>query len=334
MVTGIVMTAGLAASLVAQDYRAYQNYDFVAGDKILFEDDFRDAQDGEFPARWKLRKGQAVVNKVDGEPALLLTDGNYAEVEPRIRGNAYLPDTFTIELDFYPKAGGFEKIGVMLTNGDTDHNVFFGSDVNTENTEHDLSASYPGGSDAWDNKWHHLALVYKAGQLKAYEDQSRVLVAPDFGEGFQPKSVYFAGIGETDNPLIFRNVRIAAGGAMNVIQTLTRDGKVVSHILFDVNSSTVKPQSMGAIMDIVKALKSDASLKLEIGGHTDSDGDAAKNLALSESRAAAIKKLMVDQGIDAGRLTTKGYGATKPLAPNNSPENKANNRRVEFTKIA
>jgi OOP family OmpA-OmpF porin len=274
-----------------------------------------------------------VVNKVEGEPALLLTEGNYAKVEPRMTANASLPDSFTVEFDFFPKGGGFEKIGVILTSGDSDRSVFFGADVNTEGTDHDLSGTFPGGGEAWTDKWHHVAMVVKAGQLRAYEDQNRVLVAPDFGEKFQPKTVSFAGIGDNDNPVIFKNVRIAAGGGMNVIQTLTTQGKLVTHILFDVNSATVKPQSMGTIAEIVKALKSDPSLKLEIGGHTDSDGDAAKNISLSEARAGAIKQLIVDLGVDAGRLTPKGYGASKPLVPNTSPDNKANNRRVEFTKL-
>jgi outer membrane protein OmpA-like peptidoglycan-associated protein len=332
-----VAIAGAAAQPHAQDYKAYQNYDFVAGDRIIFEDDFRGDQDGEFPAHWRLNAGQAVINKIDGEPALLLTDGNYAVVAPRMKGDAYLPAEFTVEFDFYPKAGGFEKIGVIIKGDhkgdDQDRNVFFGADVNTENTDHDLNGTFPGGSEAFNNTWHHIALIYKNGQLKAYEDQNRVLVAPDFGEDFKPKSVTLAGIGDKDNPLIVKNFRLAAGGGMNVLQTLTKNGKVVSHILFDVNKATVKPASLGAISEIVKAMKSDASLKLEIGGHTDSDGAAAQNMTLSQSRADAVKKLMVDQGIDAARLTTKGYGATKPIGPNDSPEGKANNRRVEFTKV-
>ena len=69
-----------------------------------------------------------------------------------------------------------------------------------------------------------------------------------------------------------------------------------------------------------------------MGGYTDSDGDAARNVTLSQARAAAVKQLIVDQGIDASRLTAKGYGADKPIDSNTTPEGKANNRRVEFVK--
>jgi outer membrane protein OmpA-like peptidoglycan-associated protein len=80
-------------------------------------------------------------------------------------------------------------------------------------------------------------------------------------------------------------------------------------------------------------LNNDNTLKFEIGGHTDSDGDDNSNLKLSKDRSDTVKQKLVEYGIDAARLTTKGYGESKPLNDNSTPENKANNRRVEFRKL-
>ena len=89
---------------------------------------------------------------------------------------------------------------------------------------------------------------------------------------------------------------------------------------------------MGEINRIYALMKDHGDLKFEIGGHSDGDGDEAYNTKLSQQRADAVKTELVNKGIDASRLTTKGYGKSKPIADNNTPEGKANNRRVEFVK--
>lgn len=77
-----------------------------------------------------------------------------------------------------------------------------------------------------------------------------------------------------------------------------------------------------------------ADVKVQIVGHTDSDGDAAQNLDLSQRRAAAVRTvLMSDFGIDGARLTTDGKGEAQPLDTNDTAAGKANNRRVEFVKM-
>jgi OmpA-OmpF porin, OOP family len=112
------------------------------------------------------------------------------------------------------------------------------------------------------------------------------------------------------------------------------DAKIVTHgINFDVNKAVIKPESMGTLNAIVQILKDNPEVKFEVGGHTDSDGDDASNQKLSEQRANAVRTQLITMGIDAGRLSAKGYGETKPIADNKTFEGKANNRRVEFVKM-
>jgi len=314
---------------------AYQNYDFVPGDSIVFEDDFRSDADGEFPAHWKLVDGQAVVNMRDGAPALVITSGLGARVAPRIKTASYLGAAFTVEFDYFVPKDRWKDISVFLTCGtgkEARLDFQTGMQLSGDCAGNSLSGKYPGPEQDYVGKWHHAALVVKNGQFKGYIDQYRVLVVPDLEA--HPVSVAIGGRADEKDLVTFKNVRIANGGDMNLIDKLTRDGRIVTHgILFDVNKSDLKPQSMGTIRQIVALLNSNASLKLEIDGHTDSDGDANANLALSQSRADAVRQMLVTQGIDGARLTTKGFGAAKPIAPNTTPDGKANNRRVEFVKV-
>jgi outer membrane protein OmpA-like peptidoglycan-associated protein len=104
---------------------------------------------------------------------------------------------------------------------------------------------------------------------------------------------------------------------------------VVKGINFDVDKDTIRPNSKGTLDSAVKVLK-EFDVKIEISGHTDSDGAADHNRDLSKRRAEAVKKYLVDNGIDAGRITTVGYGPDKPIADNKTKRGKAENRRIEF----
>ena len=120
---------------------------------------------------------------------------------------------------------------------------------------------------------------------------------------------------------------------MNLIGKKFTDSKIVTHgINFDVDKATIKPESMGTLNMIVQVLKDNPDVKFEVDGHTDNTGAAAHNLQLSQQRADAVKTQLVSMGVDASRLTTKGFGDTKPITDNNTLEGRANNRRVEFVK--
>ena len=130
-----------------------------------------------------------------------------------------------------------------------------------------------------------------------------------------------------------KNVRIAKG-AVPLYDKLLTDGKFVTNgITFDVNKAIIKPESSGTINYVVDMMKAHPDLKFSVEGHTDCDGDEAFNQKLSEQRAQEVVRSIVLMGIDPGRLTGKGFGESKPISPNNTPEGKATNRRVEFVKL-
>ena len=327
--------------------RAYSNYDFVPGDRILFEDNFADDQDGEFPARWSLNAGQAVLNKMGGRDAFLLTNGNFARVSPLVKGKTYLSDTFTIEFDSYCTGGYGPHIYFFANTDDAaagnsaiaQVNVNSGNNwsavgVTSTANNLDLTGDYPADmtGEQYYNKWHHIAIAYRHNQLKVYIDQYRIITVP--GLAASPRAFDIEGIGDANTPVIMSNFRVANGGAMNMYTKKFTEAKIVTHgINFDVDKSSIKPESMGTLNAIKSILTDNPGLRFEIDGHTDNSGATAHNLALSQQRAEAVKQQLMVMGIDAARLTTKGFGDSKPMSDNTTPEGKANNRRVEFIRL-
>ncbi len=106
-------------------------------------------------------------------------------------------------------------------------------------------------------------------------------------------------------------------------------GFVLENVFFDVNKYDLKPESKVELNKLYDFLLLNKTLKVELGGHTDSDGEDTKNQVLSENRAKAVVTYLIEKGINKDRLTYKGYGETVPVAPNDTKENKAKNRRTE-----
>lgn len=101
-------------------------------------------------------------------------------------------------------------------------------------------------------------------------------------------------------------------------------------IQFDVNSSKLNAKSIGTLDQLVMLLNKFNDKKIELSSHTDSDGDDAKNLDLSISRAKSCEEYLVSKGIAKDRIKSNGFGETKPVAENTTPEGKQKNRRTEF----
>jgi outer membrane protein OmpA-like peptidoglycan-associated protein len=99
---------------------------------------------------------------------------------------------------------------------------------------------------------------------------------------------------------------------------------------FLIASATIAPESTAVLDKIAAAVKSCPTTRLRVEGHTDTDGSAAENQELSELRAKTVLDYLIRAGGDAARMTAAGFGATRPIAPNDTPDNKRKNRRIEF----
>lgn len=106
--------------------------------------------------------------------------------------------------------------------------------------------------------------------------------------------------------------------------------KALQGIQFESGKDLIKPVSYTVLNEIVSIMKTNTDYLLDINGHTDNVGDAVKNQELSENRALSVKKYLTSKGIDEGRVNTKGFGQTKPVADNSTVQGRKMNRRVEF----
>lgn len=111
---------------------------------------------------------------------------------------------------------------------------------------------------------------------------------------------------------------------------LTGGSIVLKNVFFDTDKSILKNESFVELQKLVDLLKKNKTMKIEISGHTDNQGAKAHNQTLSQDRAKAVYNYLVSNGIEALRLTYKGYGDTQPIADNGTEEGRALNRRTEF----
>ncbi|OGU29618.1 MAG: hypothetical protein A2057_08745 [Ignavibacteria bacterium GWA2_35_9] len=308
-----------------EELKVWSKYDFVSGDKIIFEDNLINEKHGEFPLKWNLLSGNAEIAKF-GDDNVIAFMINKTEISPLMKTKEYLPEVFTIEFDIYIHNKGNEAYYLNLKNT-------MQIDIRTNKVS---SRDFVGEPDESSRTtgWHHIALSFNQRALKVYFDQTRVLNIPNIEK--KPTSFTISALSHganKGNPSMIKNIRIAEGG-VELYDRLMTDGKIVTRgIYFDVGKATIKPESMGVINEIAKLMNDHPEIRLSVEGHTDSDGNDTFNQTLSKNRANAVKNALVSLGIELSRLEAAGWGESKPLNSNLTPEEKANNRRVEFIKI-
>ncbi|SEA17448.1 Outer membrane protein OmpA, partial [Thiothrix caldifontis] len=122
----------------------------------------------------------------------------------------------------------------------------------------------------------------------------------------------------------------AANTEVNQVGCSKNENINLKGVIFETGSAVLTADSFPILDEAANTLKQHPELKIEVGGHTDSSGDKAANEKLSQSRAEAVMKYLVEKGAKAELLSAKGYGSSTPLADNATPDGKAQNRRVEL----
>ena len=314
-------------------------YDFLPREKVIFEDDFSDDEPGDFPAKWERlgtkasRSPKHCQVQEGGNGHVLVTSDIISDIEPVIKNDSNLTDSFTLEYDFLLGSADatadidFRAKRTEPRSFDWFHisgsgSVFY---VNL-NAGDKQSYSYAGFKS---NVWHHLAFSYNKGVMKVYMDQYHLFTLPMYyGYPLLGFALHCTPPGK------YKDVRLATGPENSSFNKIITEKKFVTHAIhFDIQQSLIKLESMGYIMQLVHFLKTNPTVSLEIDGHTDNEGDSKFNQKLSQQRAEEVKKQLVAAGIESNRLTAKGFGDTKPIQSNKTSKGRAENRRVEFIKL-
>ncbi len=309
--------------------------DFVPGEKVIFYDDLTDMAGDEPPPHWKVRGGTAELRTGGGVRQLTMT-AQRMTLTPNLTG---LPQNFTMEATV-----AYKGHGAVATWRFHDKKGQEAMQVRAAVNYSSYSLGIrSGGENLADQQipmdWTKpvkQALWVQNGRVRFYVNDQRVMDVnqiklPELGE----IQVYVDGPGANDRTgyVGFQFVRFAES-TPDFSQVINSSGRYVTHgILFDADSDRMKPESAPVVKLIAQGLEKNPNLKLLIEGHTDSVGDAAHNLDLSKRRAESVKTVLVAQfNVDASRLSTNGLGSTKPVDSNDTPQGRAQNRRVELVK--
>lgn len=323
--------AGGGASADPPGKGVWLNYDFIPGDRTIWTEDFSEDQVGDFPSRLQLVEGNFEVVSIKGHNWLHSVDGGTViAILPE-----KLPQRFTLEFDYWVGNGLSNPISFQTTDD---------GDGATWGCYHDeiwVEGGKGGGSarkdvadpEATANTFVTCRFMVDGKYIKGYMSSQRLANVPNAnvlrGDSL---IIHIPGPGEP-NQVLVSNFRLAEGGKP-LYQALMASGRVSTHgILFASGSDQIQGESTPTLKEIGTMLQQHPELKLLIEGHTDNQGAAAANQALSEKRAAAVKAYLVaNYGAAAARLTTRGYGESKPVATNDTPEGRQNNRRVELVR--
>lgn len=328
------------------------NFDFEPGNVVIFEDNFNRDNAGDFPAKWDTN-GSGEIITLNGEKWFRLA--NNSTYVPMI--SQKLPDDFTIEFNLYTSGLDNQTSSTAFLKLLLDDNAKFRDGKNHSMVEISPCQfiTSPGAIEKYVNGSREIRNDIQKDYRNAIKGKSRISIAvnksrmrvwlndnkivdaprlvPDGITNFKLFTQFLRDSRDKDE-IYINNFKIAKAGQDNRSKLLT-EGKLSSNaILFNTSSATIKSGSEAILKEVGEAMQSVPDMRIMIVGHTDADGSSESNQKLSEERAKSVRAALVSQyGINIGRIQTDGKGESSPVADNNTPSGKEQNRRVEFIKL-
>jgi outer membrane protein OmpA-like peptidoglycan-associated protein len=341
--------SGSGEAATKKELKVFSKFDFVPGSSILYFDNFEKDNTGETPLGWITSKSAEVVTLEGLEGNWVKLSSTLARHISRNKKQSW-GNNFTIEFDMLIVKKDYDpRMGIALINSNgkmvTDEAMLLdnkpvllfesiivaGGKSRISLTNRDAKVITDNMSEdlPYDNTTPvHISICVQGKRFRMWWNEKKLYDMSAINEEYLPNQFGFTFGSVGGSEFYVSNFRVAK----DVPDTRAKfeQGKIVSNLLFYTGTSSLKPESMGALFDVSKVLK-EVTSPVKIIGHTDSDGDDASNQKLSQQRAETIKSILAKQyGIDESLLSTEGRGETQPIADNKNAEGKAQNRRVEF----
>ena len=329
--------------------QVYSKFDFVPGTTIMYFDNFAKDNIGETPEGWLTNKSAELV-EIEG------LEGKWLKLAPMLSSHISRNkkqtwgNNYSIEFDMLIVKEGYDpRLGISLINTEgkmvTDETLLIGlqpvlqfdgiivkdgsSRVSLTNKDNRTLSDNMAEALTYENTIPvHISMCVQGKRFRMWWNEKKLFDMSAINESMIPNQFGFKFGSVGGSEFYVSNIRIAK----DVPDTRAKfeEGKLISNLLFNTGTAQLKPESMGSLLDVSKVIKA-GTTPVKIIGHTDSDGEDAANLKLSQERAEAVKQILIKQyGVEADKLTTEGRGETQPIADNGNAEGKAQNRRVEF----